>query len=205
MHGVHPGSDTRDQAALGEGAPGRLTPTSAWSHTVPRTERRRPLTRHEPHLWHLPLWHGSLTSENLCDPGSNQQGAEAHIHAGMPGACRAHTATELARSSPRPMLTPSPFPPDLLRTGFLMRGAWIAANICKASFRLTALLPHNTLGTRGAGGEGQTLSHSAGNQGSERVRTHARGNTASQQLFPHHPAHPTTLDAPVRAPAHTHG
>lgn len=79
--------------------------------------------------------------------------------------CREHAGRTRLQSSPAappgPMLTLSPFPPDLLRTGFLMRDVWIAANICKASFRLTVLLPHNTLGTRGGRGRG-TDSQSVG-------------------------------------------
>lgn len=79
--------------------------------------------------------------------------------------CREHAGRtrlqSLPAAPPGPMLTLSPFPPDLLRTGFLMRDVWIAANICKASFRLTVLLPHNILGTRGGRGRG-TDSQSVG-------------------------------------------
>ena len=110
------------------------------------------------------------------DLGGNQRGAEAHIHIEVLGACGVRMATELPRS---------PHSPQATRPG----GSRALLRACTASFWFTVLSPRSTLGGLGAGREGQTL-HSAGNQGSERVRLYTQGSTVSQHAFH------TTLPAP---------
>lgn len=66
---------------------------------------------------------------------------------------------------PAVIVTPHPFPPNLTRAELPTWAAQKAPNICMASARFTIFSPHNTLGTQGW----DPVSHSAGNQGSERV------------------------------------
>lgn len=98
-------------------------------------------------------------------------------------------ATELTCSNPQVHMHPKPSPTRPGENRAPGGGCLDSGKHVGSLFRVYMPLTPPHPGDSGWDGKGQTISHSAGNQGSERVSHMPRVTQYCQTLCPHHPVH----------------